>query len=223
MRKIYILAILLFVSALFCSGCGLVSVLGTPSGSEELVEAKFDISQRYDDKILVLVNQPAWMNSPVNYRRELTNKMNSYMRLYFKDMPAENIIEYETVKQTRSMDIDFDNRNVIELGEMFDAGLIMYVEVLEFDMLRLTAEEYYTAEIKTVAMLYDGNTGDLLWPEIKGDSVTSLEIEFEKGVEATMAKLATANAHCILRNLYDCKKHQYKVIEEKRQYEIEDW
>ncbi|MFI4912484.1 MAG: hypothetical protein ACIAQZ_12530 [Sedimentisphaeraceae bacterium JB056] len=218
-----ILAILLLPVLLLTGGCGIVSVLGTPSASEEVVEAKFDISQRYGEKILVLVNQPSWVNSPVNLRKEITNKVNSYMRVYFEDLPEDSIIEYDTVKEKRSSDMDFDNRDVVELAEMFDAGVVLYIELLEFDILRLTSQGYYSAEMKTFSVLYDGKDGSVLWPETKAESVISLGIECEKGVEQTMVRLSTAAAHCTLRNFYDCLRHKYKVIEEKRQYEMDEW
>jgi hypothetical protein len=160
---------------------------------------------------------------PVNYQKELTNKINSYMRVYLEDMPVSDIIDYDTVKDKRASDVNFNNRSVVELGEMFGAGTILYVEILEFNMLRLSAEGYYSVELRTMAVLYDAAGGKVLWPDTKGESVVSLEIECEKGVEATMVRLATANAHCILRNFYDCKRQKYKVIEEKKQYQLEDW
>ena len=207
----------------FLTGCGIVSILGTTSGSEEVIKAKFDITERYDDKILVLVNQPGWINPPVNLRREITNKLNAYMRTYFKKFPVQNIIDYETVAQMRNSDMDFDNRSVLELAEMFDAGLVLYVEISDFNLIRLTVDEHYSLEMKTSSVLYDGNSGQVLWPQTKGDSIVSLEIECERGIEQIVLKITTANAHCILRNFYDCPKHKYRVIEERRQFIIEQW
>lgn len=223
MRKNTLKILLCLLPALFCSGCGIISILGTPSASEEVVEAKYDVSSRYEEKILVIVNQPSWVNSPINLRKELTNKINSYMRIYFEGMPEESIIEYDDVKSKRSRDLNFDDKDAVELGEIFDAGLIIYVEVLEFDFSRLTAGDYYSAEMKTFTVLYDGVTGDALWPKTKVDSVVSVELECEKTVGGTMTRLATANAHCILRNFYDCKRQKYRVMEEKKQFDNEQW
>lgn len=207
---------------LLCGGCGLVSVLGTPSGSEETVPAQYDISQKYNEKVLVLVNQPGWVNSPVNMRKEITNKINAYFKVFFKDMPETSLIDYDTVRQTINADFTLDNLNPVEVAKKFDAGLVLYVDIVNFNFMRLTSENF-SAEMQTVSTLYDARTGEILWPKERGGSMVSLVVELEKGVEATIARISTANAHCILRNFYDCRRVKFRVPQETRRYEMEEW
>ncbi len=208
--------------SLLSGGCGLVALLGTPSGTEETIPAQYDISQSYDEKILVLVNQPGWVDSPVNMRKEITNKINAYFKVYFKKMPQTSIIDYETVKEVTGGDFTLENMMPAEIAKKFDAGLVLYVEIIDYQFMRLTSDNF-SADIKTVSTLYDGHTGNVLWPKERGGSVVSLAVELEKGAEKTIARLAVANAHCILRNFYDCRRVKYRVPEETKGYEIEAW
>lgn len=210
-------------AALISGGCGLVSVLGTPSGTEEAIKAKYDISQKYNEKIVVLVNQPHWVDSPLNMQKEITDKINAYFRVHFKKMPETSIINYETIKEARAGNVDLTTMSPIEIGQKFDAGLILYVEIIDFSFSQLSAGTYYSAEMKTSSALYDGRTGEVLWPQQKGESIVSLVVEAEKGVPQTVARLATANAHCILRNFYDCKRVKYRIVDEQKQFDAEQW
>ena len=69
MKKI--LVSIMLASIFFNSGCGLVGIVTLPTRHEKKITAEYDLGQQRKQKLLVLVNQPVWLNAEVNLRSHL--------------------------------------------------------------------------------------------------------------------------------------------------------
>ncbi len=212
----------------FCAGCGgydtIASVLLDPTSNEKRIPAEYDISGQ---KILVLVEQPAWLRARVNLRYYITWQINAVLekKAGIKD---EFLIDYEEVSKYRSgvsgQGGSLTSVQPVEMARGLGADVVLVVTVEEFSLIQLAAKNYYKGALSARAGLFDAGSGKKLWPESQESKLIRVGFEVEdKGREAAIERLAFAGAYCTARYLYDCLENRFKIFEDKSGIAWRNW
>ncbi len=212
-----------FVAVFFQSGCGLVSLLGTPSRSERKIPAEYDLAEHTDQKILVLVNQPAWLNAQVNLRYYLTRAINKNLMTKVGIQP-DYLVPYNELSEFRSNQPDFSLLSPTQVGEALNANMVLLVIIEDYQLKELAETGYHKGALDAQAALVETATGERLWPDSTKNKSIKVGFEVEpRGREAGVARLAAACAHCIVRFLYNCPKNKFKVTDDRSGIGWKNW
>ena len=219
----YLFTFIFLTLALFHSGCGIVSVMGTSTRYERKIAAEYDLTSHTDQKILVLVNQPAYLNAQVNLRFYLTEAINRTFVGNIKFAP-EQLVSYSKLSEFRSNENDFSLLLPAKVGEALDANMVLLVMVEDYQLHKMPEADYYKGSLSSRVVLLDTATGKKLWPEsAKSKSIkVGFEIE-QRGQEVAVKRLAAGCAHCIVRYLYDCPKNKFKIADDKSDVAWKSW
>ncbi|MCE5340618.1 MAG: hypothetical protein LLF92_05760 [Planctomycetaceae bacterium] len=223
-KKNIVLAITIAALAAFWAGCniagGLVSNVSSERESDKITTAEFKLAPT-EGKIVVLVNQPGWVKTPVDLRAELTK----YINIAFTEsvlIDEERIIPYKDVLNAR-LELPNDRRDEPnEIAAKLGANYVLFVQVMDFDLSTFAERDFFNGMMKSTCCLFD-STGKMIWPEKESRDIF-VEIEAEKGtVETAVAKLTASTAHCVTRYFYDCKTIRFRVPEEHKEIENYDF
>jgi hypothetical protein len=226
-KRNVILVISITALGAFWAGCnsaaGLLGNLGSERDSEKITPAEYKFPEKETSKILVLVNQPGWIKTPVDLRSETTKYINEGLKDKEKaKIPEDRLIKYQDVLNAR-IELPEEKRNEPnQIAAKLGAKYIINVQILDFDLSTFAEKDFFNGQMKSEFTLLDAN-GVKLWPEKENRSAI-VEIEAEKGtVELAVAKLTAATAHCVTRYFYDCKTIRFRVPEENKEIENYDF
>ena len=207
----------------FCSGCGIVGLLGTPSRHERKIPAEYDLTEHKDQKILVLVNQPAYLNAEINLRYYLTEEVRENLIKRIKVSPEE-LVGYGELSEFRSNRGDFSLLSPVEVGSALGADIVLLVMVENYQLNEMAETGYHTGFLGAETILLETTAGEKLWPKsAKSKSIrVGFEVE-ERGQEVAVERLTSACARCIVRYLYDCPKNEFKLFDDKSNVGWESW
>lgn len=208
----YIVAVGLFAAALFCSGC--VLGLATPTRHERKITAEYDLTEHTHRKILVVVNQPAWLNAQVNLRYYLTEKINENLTKEVR-IQSRYLVSYDELSEFRSNRPDFSLLTPAEVGAALNADMVLFVMVNNYELNRIAEMGYYKGLLSVRSVLRDVATGEKLWPE-SGKS-KSIKVGFDiesRGRKVAVARLIGGGAHCTVRYFYDCPEDRFKIADD---------
>ncbi len=215
------LAVLFFATG--CKYAPLASLLGTESYYEEKIPAEFDLSKHIDKKILVLVDQPAWLDSQVNLRYYLTKTLRQNIMIKTKLTP-ENLISYDKLVEFRSSEPNFSSMSAVEIGKAMDANMVLLVLIENYALDEIPQSNYLMGNLDSRAVLYDTQTGEKLWPIEEVSKIIQVGFEYETGgLEKAISRLAVTSAFCTTRYLYDCPKAQFRIADDKTRIDWEGW
>ncbi len=202
---------------LFCAGCqfvGMVGVLGTPTQSETKSSAQYNLTKDKDQKILVLVDQPASFSAYANLRFYLTDTIIKMLQVKAEIEPSL-FIDYKTLADLRAGTPDFYMLSPAQVGEKLGADLVLAVTIVDCRITDI-GEAGYNGSLDANAALYKVATGEKLWPTIEQSQRVEVGCESERrGRDAAVVRLAVAAAHCVTRYLYDCPKAGFKISDER--------
>ncbi len=221
MRKLSIFPVLIVV--FFLSGCQIVGILGTTRSSEEKIPAEYNLTEHTGQKILVLVNQPTYLNAEVNLRFYLTETINKYLTKKIGILP-EYLVGYNELSEFRSNKSDFSLLPPIQVGEALDANMVLLVVVEDYQLNEIAETGYYKGNLNTQAVLLDTAAGEKLWP--KSAKSKSIKVGFEiedSGREVATTRLAEASAYCLVRYFYDCPKDKFKIADDRSGVGWQNW
>ncbi|MHC4571652.1 MAG: hypothetical protein ACYS0C_06210 [Planctomycetota bacterium] len=207
----------------FHSGCGMVSVMGTPTRHEKKIPAEFDLAERTEQKILVLVNQPAYLNADVNLRYYLTEAMREGLMATIGIRPGD-IVGYDDLSEYRSNQSNFSMLSPVAVGRALGADMVLLLVVEDYQLTKMAETDYYNGLLGAQAALLDTADGEKLWPESAESK--SIRVGFEVaggGWEAAVERLANACAHCTTRYFYDCPRGKFKIFDDKSGVDWESW
>ncbi|GAH63224.1 unnamed protein product [marine sediment metagenome] len=216
-------AFLALVMLFFSSGCGLVAVLGTSRSHEKKIPAEYDLTERTDQKILILVNQPAYLNAQANLRYHLTKAIRENLTAKIK-IPHKYIPAYNELSQFRSNQPNFSLLSPAEVGEALGADMVLLVTIQDYQLNELAKTGYYKGFLGAQAALVETATGEKLWP--KSAKSKSIKVGFEVesgGREVAVARLSTACAYCTTRYFYDCPREKFKIADDRSGIGWESW
>ncbi|MHC4156468.1 MAG: hypothetical protein ACYST6_16335 [Planctomycetota bacterium] len=203
------------LAALWCNGCGFVSIFGTPTRHEIKIPAEYDLAQRQDERILVLVNQPGWLQAQSNLKYHLTERLNENLTSKAAVL-GERVVSYDSLWKFRSAHPGFSRLSAVEVGAALDAGLVLFVAIEAYEVEKAADTNYYKGLLGVRGALYDTVTKENLWPKQSNGKrlVVGFDIE-SHGQEVAVQRLSAAAAHCTVRYLYNCPKDEFAISDDK--------
>jgi hypothetical protein len=203
----------------FClqAGCapGLVSVLGTPTSDESKIPAEYDLPQQQQGrKILVLVDQPYYLNVHTNLRYFLTDTVDKLLQERLK-IPPELLINYDTLADFRSNTPDFSLLAPEQVGSSLGADLVLLIVISDCSISEIGQSGYFNGALTAQAQLISVPGGEKLWPTLEQAKRIKVGFESERrGYDAAAVRLSVAAAHCVTRYLYNCPKNRFRISDE---------
>ena len=208
------IAACLFISALLLqTGChpGMIAVLGTPTRAEMKNTAEYDITADKDKKTLILVDQPSNLNAQTNMRFFLTDSTSKMLQQRAK-VPADLLIDYDTLADYRAGTPDFSLLSPEKVGAALGADLVLVIVINDCKISDVGQSGYVSGTLSAQALLIGVATGEKLWPPLEQAKIIRVGFESERlGPDAAAARLAVDAAHCVTRYLYNCPTNQFKI------------
>ncbi len=198
------------------AGCspGMIAVLGTPTSDESKTSAEYDLARQEDRKILVLVDQPYYLNVRANLRYFLTDTVNKMLQQRLKIRP-ELLIDYDTLADFRSSTPDFSLLAPERVGSSLGADLVLLIVINDCSISEIAETGYFSGVLVAQSQLIRVPGGEKLWPTLEQAKVIKVGFESERrGHDAAAVRLAVAAAHCVTRYLYNCPKNQFRISDE---------
>lgn len=203
----------------FGPGCGLVSVFSSPTRYEREIPAEYDLASE-KGKILAVVGQAGWVNIPVDLKTKLTAALNKSLaeRLGLKQ---KQIIDNEKTRDFLEPEDKAGGFSPYSIGKKSGAAFVLYVELDDFNMTRVTETNYLKADVSGKVALYDIEAEKKVWPETEPAKLIRVGFDIEQGgYQAVTTRLAGSFAHCTTRYLYDCPVAKFKHFDDAS---INDW
>jgi hypothetical protein len=161
-KKNIILALTIILMGAFWVGCksaaGIFGNLTSERESEKITPAEFELAET-EGKILVLVNQPGWIKTPVDLRTGITKYVNEALKDKEKaDIPEERLIKYQDVLNAR-MELSEEQRNEPNLiAAKLNAKYIINVQILDFDLSTFAEKDFFNGMPPKLCNKYRGTT-----------------------------------------------------------------
>jgi hypothetical protein len=221
MKKLIVFLILFMV--FLCSGCGIISVIGTPTRHERVFVAEYDLTEHTNQKVLVLVHQPVYLGAEANLRYHLTETMNKSL-IKEIEMPSAHLVSYDELSEFRSNKPGFSLLSSAEVGTALGADMVLLVVIEDYQLSEMAESGYHKGFLAVQSVLLDTATGEKLWPESAKSKSIKVGFEFEDGgQEAALARLAGSLARCTVRYFYDCPKNKFKIADDRSGAGWENW
>jgi len=199
----------------FHSGCRIVGIVGTPRSHEKKITAEYDLSAHRKQRVLVLVNQPAWLDAGVDLRYYVTEAINTNLVRKVK-IPSRNLVTYNKLFEFRSNQRNFSLLSPAKVGTALEADVVLLVMIEDYQLHEMAETGYYKGLLNTRTVLLDAATAEKLWP--KSAESKSIKVGFEvgeRGRESALKRLVRACAYCTVRYLYDCPRNKFKIFDDK--------
>ncbi len=207
--------ILLVYCMASCAGCAFIGVMTSPTFHEQKIPAEFELGSRTQENLLVFVDQPKGPGALIGFQPQLRAAIKGFLEKKVK-IKSEYLVSQDKLSLLRGQRDDFALLSPVEIGRILEARIVLYVFVQDCELYELSDRGYYKGSLVTRSMLFDTDSGDMLWPEHEAGKVVRTKVEFETdGREATIRRLATATAHCVVRNFYNCPRDQFRTSDEE--------
>ena len=209
------LPLLLFYAG--CNAVGMVSAIGTPTASEAGNSAEYNLSKDKDQKILVFVDQPAYLSAYPNLRFYITD----YITKILQDKDRARIspslfINYQSLADFRAATPEFYTLSPAQVGEKLGADMVLVVTITDCKIRDIPEGAYVAGSLDAYAALYRVSSGEKLWPTTENSRFVQVGFESERrGRDAAVVRLAFAASHCVTRYLYNCPKTGFKISDER--------
>jgi hypothetical protein len=201
-----------------------VSLISTPTSHEKKVPAEYRLTgDNQQQHILVLVDEPAWLNTGENLRYYLTNKIIERMIKHAK-VRRDYLIDYENLSDFRAGRSDFSMLSPVEVAKALNADLVLFVTIGDYALNRAPDSQYFQGRLITQCFLRDVTTNEKLWPAAEPSRTVRVGFEVESdGQTAAVERLTDAASHCIVRYFYDCRQNKFHIADEIRDGSLMNW
>jgi len=219
-----LIIIIIALNCMACSGCrlaGIVSLAGTPGYHEQTVTAEYDLQGHTEDKLAILVEQPAWLDSQINLPYYITRAMRATILAKIKDAPSD-IVEYEQLVDYRSRTPDFSLLSPKEIGTGLDADLLLLVMIEDYRLKNLD-QQVFSGSLDLRCSLFHTRTGAKLWPRQGGAKSVRVGFDAEGPRQKAVTRLAMYGAFGTVRYLYDCPKKNFKFSDDRNREVYQQW
>jgi hypothetical protein len=202
----------------------LISVISTPTRHEKKIPAEYRLtSNKQQQQILILVDEPAWLNSRVNLRYYLTNKLINRMIKQAK-VPKDYLVKYENLSDFRAGRADFSMLSPVEVAKALQADLVLFVTIADYALNRTPDSQVFQGHLVTQSLLLDARTSQKLWPTTQTGRTVRIGFEVEPaGQTVAVERLADSTAHCIVRYFYNCSLDSFNIADEIRDGSLMKW
>ena len=220
--KVSILLLCVIIAgALCCGGCRALGLMLSPSANERKVAAEYPLSEHSKGKLLIFVEGTTSSNSGGQIEDELFQRIavGCIEKCKFKE---KNIISGESINALKSQTSDFSRLSPVEIAKKLGADVVLYVLIEKYELYEVGPEQYYRGSITSRSVLFDANSGDLIWPRAAGGEVVRGVVDLEaRNAEIVRTTLLATTEHCILRKLYDSPASLYKTEAEEHNYYLQ--
>ena len=223
MKKLVIL-VLFSTIILGGIGCRAISVISSPTIHEQKIPAEYKLAPQAKKGVLVFVDAA----QGVARSREVIPDLTEVVKELLVKRVKINKKYIKSDKKLESLRARRDDPSVIspvQIGRESDAGLVLYILIEDYDLTQIDKRGYYAGSMVTRSVIFDVDSGDVLWPVSGQGKRTIAKFALEtKGKEIAKDRLGMTVAHCVTRYLYDCPKPKFKASDEFVLYkEITTW
>ena len=216
MKKIVIVIGIILVG--LCSGCGIVSVIGTPTYHEQKIPAQFKLGGRAKDKIVVFTERSRDSGAGAKVPKQIDKAVKNILIKEAK-IKDKYFVSTEELSVFLSEASDFSQLSPPEIGKKLGAGLILYIQIENYKLFQMADSGYYGGSLIARSLLFDTASNKAVWPSDKQGLVVRIKVDYEtKGYDKAAARLTAATAHCITRYLYDCPRDRFRTRDEQSEY-----
>ncbi|MHC4478678.1 MAG: hypothetical protein ACYTEL_23840 [Planctomycetota bacterium] len=181
-------------AVLFCCGCGIVSLLGTPTRREQKVQAEYAFGEQTGRKVKKVKIRPA------------------------------HLVGYDKLSSLRSNRADFSRLSPSEVGSALGADMVLLLMVERHELDPVGGSGYYKGFLELESALHEVVSGQRLWPRSGQSKSIKVGFDAGvKGRAAALKRLMQAAAHCTARYFYDCPVDQFKISDDKSDISWERW
>jgi hypothetical protein len=199
------------------AGCGfgdLEGMASSPGSGKGVFAAEYDLAASRGG-VLVLVNQPVWLDPGENLRFHLTEALVDALVNKVK-VSRKRLIAYKRLAAFRSGRSDFSLLSPSEIGKALGADIVLVAELAGGGLEKLPESGYYSASLSASALLVETASGKQIWPDDFAGKPVKVGFEIEpKGRDVAVMRLSQAFAHCTTRYLYDCRKKHFKIFDDR--------
>lgn len=215
-------SLFILIFTVLCSGCGLVSVLGTETYGNKKVPAQLDFSDiAKAGPLLVLVEPSYGSRIPPDLPAKLRTVIVSEI-VRKTPVKAKNIISPEEVEPLLARMRGFSGNRPLELAKAVSAATVLYILIEDYRITAVPQSQYYRGSMSVRGVVFDVASSKPLWPMAPATGTARSKVEFEtEGAAETRNRVMAAVGHCIVRNFYNCKRSQYKINDEEANLTID--
>ncbi|HEG43261.1 MAG TPA: hypothetical protein ENH94_04345 [Phycisphaerales bacterium] len=216
MRKVLVLCVAALV-AFSCVGCGVPEFIGAFASTpyaEQKVDAEYKLKSRGREKVLVFVDVGGGSGAGPVVQQQMSDMIGVFLAKKVR-LKKENILSYRELSRLQRIKGDLREFEPSELGKELGAGVVLYVLISDYSLYEVTDHGYYYGSLSVRGILFDSESGEVLWPESKTGRAVKAVVEAEsKGRERAVGRLVMTTAYGIVRNFYRCPKPQYRMRDE---------
>ncbi len=194
-------------------GCTILGFLMSPSASEQKIPARFRLADYEDQRLYLVVRGTRTSGMDVEVPELLSKAICKEIVRNVK-WPETSVINAQQAGPYNAFEY-FSWTQVEENARREGAAFLLYVEVIEYELIPISSGNYWMGKLAARAILLDAESGQVLWPDDQTGRILRTAVDFEKkGRTELLWRLTTAAAHCVVREFYDCPKQAYKIGEE---------
>ena len=215
------LIILSIYGCLFMSGCVILDIgqiLTTPTYGEQKIPAQYDLKANSKDGILIYVEPSVGSGVTVASQAEVANIIKAYMMMKAK-IKGKYINPQTKVSLSGIENGEYEGLSPVQIGKKLSVGRVLHVRIENYGLYQMGGRGYYNGSMATRSMIYDIESGNVVWPADSNSRVIRTKVELELGgSKATSDRLVRAMGYCVVRNFYDCIRNQYRIKDEYEDY-----
>jgi hypothetical protein len=226
MRKNGFLAIIAVFGCLLMGGCealNIVEIITTPTYGEEKIPAEYDLKANSKGGILIYVEPSIGSGVGISLQKDVSDVIKGYMVKKAK-IKGGYVNAQSKISLVRAEGDRFKGLSPVQIGKKLSAGLVLHVRIENYGLYQMSDRGYYNGSMATRSMLYEVESGKLVWPADEGGKLIRTHVELETGGrKPTADRLIQATGFCIVRNFYNCIRNQYKITDEVEDYNAEKY
>ncbi len=218
-------AVVLFVlgGCFFCGACNMIGVIGSKSYYEQKVPAEFMLKDVAEGGVLIFVDEAGAGRGELELRPGLSEVIGAFLVKKAR-IKSKNLVSHDRLSQLRDQREDFSSLSPVQLGRAAGAAVVLYILVEYYELYAMSEQMYHSGSLVARSILFDVASGRALWPRHGDGRVVKARVEIETGGRAaTLNRLIATTAHCITRNLYDCRRPEYRTADEDDGYNPQQW
>ena len=174
--------------------------------------------------MLVIVENSAAAGADFDLQSGLSETINIFLTKKAR-ISSKFVVPLSELALLAEQEDDFSRLSPVEIGRKLDSGVVLYVQITNYNLYDADRRGYYSGSLVTRSILLDVSSGEVLWPESSTGRVVIAGFELETtGRAAAVERLVRTTAHCIVRNFYNCRKDRYKTNDEQTHYmSVDKW
>ncbi|MBN1457397.1 MAG: hypothetical protein JW912_06070 [Sedimentisphaerales bacterium] len=223
MKKLIIL--LLFSNIILGGiGCRAIGVISSPTIHEQKIPAEYKLAPEAKKGVLVFVDAAQGVARSREVIPDLTEVVKELLIKRVK-VNKKYITSDKKLESLRARQDNLAILSPVQIGKESGSGMVLYILIEDYDLTMIDKRGYYAGSMVTRSVLFDVESGDVVWPADKQGKRTIAKFALEtKGKEIAKDRLGMTVAHCVTRYLYDCPKPKFKASDEFVLYkEITTW